>query len=473
MKNRKYTLCIVIVLISLIMCVGYITGHYSTDDYHIMNVGYKEYSINNNLIEGRPIMFLIDQLFLKLNISYDAFIIITVVIAILLTDLNVLLVYKLVNDKYTNKNKLLLFTLLFSTIFNFMYIENLYFVESIVMALSLVLYTLSCKHFFRDGKWNKLIALLFNILATMSYNGFECYYIILIAFISLLNYKKINKNVLFNILKAGLLIIISVLLNYLQISICCSIFNLNNSRISSFSLLYNIFTIIIMLPYFLIITSRLFPKYLFIICLFLVLGFSFIYNKKHEMNNLFRENIFLSFVCIMSCFCINIISLSSIGTGRLSYGIGMTIGILLLYIFFNINDKKTFYKIFLIFSVFWIGFNILNYFNQTLLSKNNNVKEKEEALKLDKMLKKYEFENNIKVNKVAFVFYLEMRKDSVINTNAIRTEWSSQGAIEFYTKRDMEKINLSPKEMEKYNKELEDKVYFIDNDMLVIKMYDW
>ena len=183
MKNRKYTLCIVIVLISLIMCVGYITGHYSTDDYHIMNVGYKEYSINNNLIEGRPIMFLIDQLFLKLNISYDAFIIITVVIAILLTDLNVLLVYKLVNDKYTNKNKLLLFTLLFSTIFNFMYIENLYFVESIVMALSLVLYTLSCKYFFRDGKWNKLIALLFNILATMSYNGFECYYIILIAFI--------------------------------------------------------------------------------------------------------------------------------------------------------------------------------------------------------------------------------------------------------------------------------------------------
>lgn len=473
MKNKKYLLCIVIVFISLIMCFGYISGHYSTDDYNIMNIGYHTYSVNNNLIEGRPIMYLIDQLFLKLNLSYNIFIISTVVIAILLTDLNILLLYNLIKDKFKKTNKVLLTVILFTTIFNFMYIENLYYVESIVMSLSLVLYTLSAKYFFKEGKKNLLIAILLSILATLSYNGFECYYIVIITLLSLLSNKKINKKVFIDILKAGFIIILSVLLNYVQITICSNLLDITNNRITTFSPLYNILYIITHVPYLIVISSCLYPKYLFVIGLAFLLGISYYYDYKKNQNKLLRENGILVVICITSCYCISIVSLSSFGTGRLSYGVGMTTGIILLNILYKLKEKKRLYKIIVCFCILWSTFNVLNYFNRTMLSKKNNEFEKKEVMELDNYLKKFEIENNTEVKKIAFVFPPTFSYKSIIDVDALRTYWSSIGVIKFYIGRSMEEVRLSEEDNNKYYEIMNDKTYYIENDLLFISLYDW
>ena len=124
-QKKDIKIYLIMLLTSLIMCGGFVTGHYSTDDYNIMNIGYVKYSIQNNLREGRPLMTLIDLLYDKLHISYNVFIISTVVIAIILSCLNIILLYHLL-EKYTKKkNKYVIYCILFSSIFStIVYVKN-------------------------------------------------------------------------------------------------------------------------------------------------------------------------------------------------------------------------------------------------------------------------------------------------------------------------------------------------------------
>ena len=92
-NKENIILLIIIFLIAVIMCYGYVKGHYSVDDYNIIDIGYKEYSINNNLKEGRVVMYVIDQIALLLNMDYKLFIILTVLIAIFITSVTIIIFY--------------------------------------------------------------------------------------------------------------------------------------------------------------------------------------------------------------------------------------------------------------------------------------------------------------------------------------------------------------------------------------------
>ena len=163
-KNVK--MIFVVFFLALIMCGGYVIGHYSTDIYNIMNIGYNQYSICNNLKDGRPIMFLIDQLALLLKIDYNVFVILTVMLALLITSIVVVYFYHMI-EKYFNKEKstykLIFLGICFTIYFNFMYIECLYFVECVVMSLALLLYLISADYFI--NKKNIWIAVILAILA--------------------------------------------------------------------------------------------------------------------------------------------------------------------------------------------------------------------------------------------------------------------------------------------------------------------
>ena len=471
MKKKDVIAFITMLSLSLVMCLGYISGHYSTDDFNIMNIGYNKYSLINNLREGRPIMYLYDQLFLKLNISFDTFIKTSVISAIIITCITIIVLYHLI-ENYSNKKKNIIFVILFTMIFNFMYLENLYFVESIVMALSLLLYTLSAKYYFKEGKKNTFIALLLSILATLSYNGLECYYITIVAFTSLLKNKKINKTVIFDILKAGIMVIISVAINLIQVKVTCNLLNIKDIRAIRFKPFANILYIIYNIPSLFIDTSWLFPKYVFIISLIILLVLSIVYDHKKGKEKLFLENIFLSLISIFSCFCISVVSLSSFGTGRLLFGIGMTIGLILLNSYLEVKEKS-FKKIIIGLSIIWLLLNSFNYFNRTLLSKHNNDVEKNEIIELNKKIKEYELEKDIPVKKMICINYYESRDVSVIDAKALKTEWSCNGVVNFYTGRELKKVKLTKKEMKEYHKKIKGKEYLLEDDTLIIEMYDW
>lgn len=468
MKHKKWILFISMFLIALFMCFGYVMGHYSTDDYHIMNVGYHTYSIQNNLVEGRPFMFFIDQLYLKMNFSYDFFIISTVVLAILFTVINIYLLYQLIEPYFKKKNILLVSMILFSTIFHFMYLENLYYVESIVMALSLIFYTISAKYFFQEGKKNFLLSLLFHVLATFCYNAFVSYFLVLITVLSLFHNKKIGKKVIFDILKAGILILISVFFNMLQMSICLKNFHLGGRRIQG-TIFTNLLVVFYGIPLILKNTCYLLPPYVFLTSLIFLFIISLFYQKK---DLLFVENVFLSCVCILSCFVIPIFTTSSFGTGRIMFGIGMTIGVVLLNMFFHVNDKKWFYQVTVACSVLWTLLNISNYVYQSYLSHQNNQLEKKEVLQLEEKIKNYEEENGVVVDTISCVLESGHIHSSSIVRNALEAEWSVLGVIEFYTGRDLKQVSLSEKEGKFYLEKMDGNYYF-DQNRLIIKVYDW
>ncbi len=91
-------------------------------------------------------MYLIDLFAYSIHLPITAFVIITLLLALVISCIAVILLKNIVSKYKNTENKYLKgFVLLISyfTIFNFMYIENMYFVECIVMAASLLFHIIS------------------------------------------------------------------------------------------------------------------------------------------------------------------------------------------------------------------------------------------------------------------------------------------------------------------------------------------
>lgn len=59
MKKKNIYQYITLLIITCIIFIFFLSGHYATDTYNIMNVGYENYAINWSLNDGRIIMFII------------------------------------------------------------------------------------------------------------------------------------------------------------------------------------------------------------------------------------------------------------------------------------------------------------------------------------------------------------------------------------------------------------------------------
>ena len=145
--KKDYIIFLVIFLLAVIMYINWINIHYSADTYNIINVGYEKYATNWSLKDGRLIMYFITIIFAKLNIPIEVYVISTLLVALVISCICVIKLKNIIincSHSENNKTKKIFVTIAsFFTIFNFMYIEDMYFVESIVMALSLLLFTYS------------------------------------------------------------------------------------------------------------------------------------------------------------------------------------------------------------------------------------------------------------------------------------------------------------------------------------------
>ena len=90
-------------------------------------------------------------------------------------------------------------------------------------------------------------------------------------------------------------------------------------------------------------------------------------------------------------------------------------------------------------------------------------------LKLDEDLQEYEKYNNVKVDKIVFVFLNDNKFNSSIYDNGLTNLYSSKEIIHFYTGREMKEV----KDDKKYEERLKDNNYLIENDTLYVKITDW
>lgn len=496
MKRKKDTIIFfTLLLCSLAIFYKYLTGHFAADTFRIINIGYEEYAINYSLTDGRIFMAIIGLLANMFHIPILTYIIILQILAIIISCIsvivlkNIIIKYKKLDSKF---EKLFLIIVCYYTIFNFTYIENMYFVECFVMSLSILFYILSADKIVEKNKNAYLKATIFIILGLISYQGtISAFFMFVILFFMLKkeNYKDIGRN----FIKATGIFLIGFLFDNICIILTERIFHTMQIRGFNIEDIFtNIGFIIRYCFYIMKNTSNLFPKYLYIA--FIIITSLLIYikiikqnRKKYNQYNqiILIEQILIIIFSIACAFIPSVINLTGFWSARMRFSIGAIIGFLFIHIIVktdilkrNVIWDKLLISTFIIYAII----NSINYIYLMNLSKWVNNIDERYVYEINDYINVYEEENNIKVKNIGIVviknqvhkaYYEEMNCINVgIAVSSIRTKWATQGIINYYTNRNLVEKEPTEEEKQEYLLKVdESKNYLCINDTLYVSIY--
>lgn len=455
MKEKKRNLIIyfILILITIIMCFPYLTEHYSSDDYTIIGYGYYKYGIEKFLNDGRVFSSVITLLAGYWNLPIKVFIQGLFYIGILISCLCVIKIKNIITKIKPEKNlkgTIFILGISYCIIFNFMYMENMYFAEIPIMALGILLFIKSSEKLV-ESKYLKSLAYL--IIGELCYQGTINFFITFTFLLLIIKNKGIDKEVIKKVIISGLFCLISVGINLIQIKICGKIFGLEQSRLGGIQRIpANITYIMLHIGDLLTNTCNFFPKYGFLIFLLILYITTFIYDlvKIKEYSNSFNL-LLIIIVAIFSSVAINIVSLSSFGLGRMVFSIGALIGLIFMYLYCSTNafSESKFFKYFLLFVLsIYIVMNFLNYTLQMYCNKMANEMDKEEALQVNEYILEYEKNNNIEVKNIAFTYdknitwNYNLFFDTSYTSRALMVWWCNIDALNYYTGRKLETVQM-------------------------------
>lgn len=450
--KNQITFCTIFIIT---MCIFYqfITMHYATDTYNIINRGYKDYAITYSLNDGRPIMCLVSLLAEYMNLPIETYIIGLTIIAIFISCISVLKL-KSIFMKYIEKtkNEWIILVIAYVIIFNFTYLENMQFAECAVMAVSVLLNVIVADIIVERQKSYITKSLLLSIISIMMYQGMINWLITITFVISILKEKKINKVVIENVLLSGSYVLLGIILNLIQIKITGNIFNLTQNRIGNIkNIVDNIKYIFKNLYPILEETYQLFPSYMLLIYLAILLIYTNVFLKdKNEKINILG----IIVVTIGASFAPYLITLSSFGAARMSFSIGAMLGLIILYIY-NVQKETEYKKIIIVILAFYMLLTYLNYINIMTQHKIANKQSQEESQIIGNWIVEYEQESGNEIKKIIFLkdkkctrYNNNVKNKSALCYRALYAEWSRIGVINYYNNRKFIEVKTDGK----YNK---------------------
>jgi len=480
---------IAIFVITCIIFIPFLSGHYATDTYNIANIGYREYAINWSLKDGRIFMAIIGLIAYKINLPIESYVFITLFIALIISNITVILLSKIIK-KYKNPNNKLQETILlcisYITIFNFMYLEDMYFVESVVMSASILLFLISANILVQRNKNYIIKSLILIITGIMCYQGTVGMFFAFVILFTILKNKNNFKQVIIDMIKCGIIAFISVLLNIIMVKIIGNIFGMQQNRLGNVTDIFkNIRIIINNLPNILQETCNLFPKNMLLIFISILTAVIIIYQIKKikEKRNLLYKYIAIVVVVIAGSMVTYILTLTSFYTGRLRNALGALVGIIFIFIYVETDLFEKNGKINVILCLTFVSYviiNIINYENIMIQHKQVNILEKKEINILEKYVEEYENSTGINVDKIVILpildnmekaYFENVKNKTSFTHNALRTSWAADGAINFYTNRKLKKIELTEEKQELYDKIKEDMEYQCIEDIIFVKIY--
>lgn len=475
---------IIIFVIACITLIGFFPMHYATDTYNIINIGYEEYMMNNSLKDGRIVMAILVFIANVFNMPIEIWIPILLVLAVIISCISVIILRNTILSYKPAKNKwveVIVLLIAYCTIFNFMYLENLYFAECAVMALSVLVYMLSAKNVV---KRHYVKAILLAMLGVVSYQGTIGTIIVmamLFTFLENMEREKYVKYIILDIIKTIVIMLFVAIAELFLIKGICYFTGMTGDRtqdissiINNLKYIFNNFMRVI------INTGGMLNDGSFITLLTIVSVLAtilFIMYSEKTVENLV-ELILIIVVALASSFIASAMSLSGFNSARIRFTIGALIGILLILMYCK---SKLFEKVEapeIIFSFLVIAYMIINiytYFSITAQHKITNEFEKIEAEKIVTEIEEYENENNIVVDKICIIkkndnnYKLESSKNScVLTCIATRCEWGVKGAIQYYTGRKLEQVDSNY--IDKKEFELSEKQYDCIGDTLYVNV---
>lgn len=475
---------IIIFVIACITLIGFFPMHYATDTYNIINIGYEEYMMNNSLKDGRIVMAILVFIANVFNMPIEIWIPILLVLAVIISCISVIILRNTILSYKPAKNKwveVIVLLIAYCTIFNFMYLENLYFAECAVMALSVFAYMLSAKNIV---KRHYVRAILLAMLGVVSYQGTIGTIIVmamLFTFLENMEREKYVKYIILDIIKTIVIMLFVAIAELLLIKGICYFTGMTGDRTQDInSIINNLKYILNNFMRVIINTGGMLNDGSFITLLTIVSVLAtilFIMYSEKTVENLV-ELILIIVVALASSFIASAMSLSGFNSARIRFTIGALIGVLFVLMYCK---SKLFEKVEapeIIFSFLVIAYMIINiytYFSITTQHKITNEFEKIEAERIVTEIEEYENENNIVVDKICTIkkndnnYKLESSKNScVLTCIATRCEWGVKGAIQYYTGRKLEQVDSNY--INKKEFELSEKQYDCIGDTLYINV---
>lgn len=233
--KKDALVCLILIMFTCVIFLPFLQGHYIADTYGIIEKGLKGYSMDNSFSDGRMVMGLLNLLVLKLNIPMIAYVIGTLLVAIAISCLTVILLknsvmkYRLAENKWL---ELLVTILCYVTIFNFMYLEQLYFIECIVMATSLLLYTIGANLLVDRNKGYLWKSALCVIAGMLCYQGTIGFFLALVFLYSIFKNKNKVIYIIRDVILSGILVVIAGLIDLGCVKLFTSYFSTAQNRLS-------------------------------------------------------------------------------------------------------------------------------------------------------------------------------------------------------------------------------------------------
>lgn len=475
---------IIIFVIACITLIGFFPMHYATDTYNIINIGYEEYMMNNSLKDGRIVMAILVFIANVFNMPIEIWIPILLVLAVIISCISVIILRNTILSYKPAKNKwveVIVLLIAYCTIFNFMYLENLYFAECAVMALSVFAYMLSAKNIV---KRHYVRAILLAMLGVVSYQGTIGTIIVmamLFTFLENMEREKYVKYIILDIIKTIVIMLFVAIAELLLIKGICYFTGMTGDRTQDInSIINNLKYILNNFMRVIINTGGMLNDGSFITLLTIVSVLAtilFIMYSEKTVENLV-ELILIIVVALASSFIASAMSLSGFNSARIRFTIGALIGVLFVLMYCK---SKLFEKVEapeIIFSFLVIAYMIINiytYFSITTQHKITNEFEKIEAERIVTEIEEYENENTIVVDKICTIkkndnnYKLESSKNScVLTCIATRCEWGVKGAIQYYEGRKLEQVDSNY--IDKKEFDLSEKQYACIGDTLYINV---
>ncbi len=425
--NKKEKIIFIICLcLTCLIFTPFLFGHYAGDTYNIEALGYSNYALNYNLKDGRPFIALFNVLMDKINISINAYVVLTLFMALVVSNVSVIFLRKVIK-KYKNienlKQEILITGISFCLIFNFMYIDCLNFAEAPFIALSELLFIISAYVLCNDNqKGGFLKSIILSCLAILCYQSSMCMFFAMLFLFSILKNKNNVKQILIDLLKGGVITIVVLLINFIVIKLAGYIFSLNQDRvkINGLIILRNIKIIFYNCFEVLKNSCNLFPESLFIYFIFAITIIIVVYAIVTKKEDTFIYKYFLVLIIsIISSFVLNIISSSSFMGGRTRLSIGATLGIIFLFLYIESDIFTGSWKLIKYIVISFVGVyilvNIINYENLMIAQKKMNLLEQHEMQDIKETIYKYECENKIEIKEIVKVLYLNQQEKQYYN----------------------------------------------------------
>ena len=474
-KENRIILLITIIVACLIYS-SFLTGYFSMDTEKIVEFGYDGYAMNYSFYDGRIIMGIICLVANLININLKLLYIILVAIAILISSITVLKLCDIIN-KYKDtgiKQKIILAIIAFCYIFNFMTINNMEFIECMVMALSVLLYILATENIVIKKDSKK--AFLYTFFAGICYQGTINILFITTILFMLLGYKKeektSDKKIIFCVMWAVIAIIGDAILKILMDVV---IGNTVQPDRMNMNILENIKNIFQGMNDLIIESLLLFPKYAYLIFNVGSLIIICIYCIKNKKVLTWYNAVLLFVISIASSLVLLVVYDGiAIANGRIFGSIGASFSVIWLYAYVKTDiftNKGIIKNISILIVVGFFILNCYNIFQTTTMFREVNEKDQEIAKSIEQKITQYEAQTGNKIKYVK-IRYNPISKNMYGNLDfklylrsMVMTARFNENIIKLYTGIDLEKEYFDESEIEKLNGEsivcIEDTVYML------------